>query len=519
MQHDFSPPSLALPPPNVLLDPKHWRYKNEGNANVIFSSTCKDWQCSHLALRVRKSCSPNGSRSPSPTSPFAEATSLSSIEYANRVIAPLVGPEYIVPMCAYRVTELFLKDLEAQSRLSRPDYRTHQSIDLTQEEVILTVDLTSHSRIARQSRARLGVGSSSKVMAVEVKPKWGFLPLSPFLSPDSEKRQTCRFCMKRHYNQGIEHSFFPDSPLSEYSFEDIPEKNHFCPLDLYSSDSTRISRALGALYASSRNNFRLFNSDGVVLQPDKWSTHVYKFFEPLLHQAKGSIRMDSVDHRGDEDGPLHRLLTPIIRYVLQQDPVLARLKMWQAWLDYWDIEILWPMVDQFVKNLKDPRDQASLLAPPTSKEWQETVSRVQNPGYRSMHRKVPDTFTEIRHAILEYLLSATLKDCSFIINFNLEPVRVAGEAEHPKDDGSKLSDNTVIRHIYVLMSDDDGHLVVAPSLTEIQGSTTQWIRLGYTVQIVDVDPKPVDKLKLYHLKDQSILAAYRSQENRVFCNP
>ncbi|KAJ1659315.1 hypothetical protein IWQ61_001583 [Dispira simplex] len=523
MQRDFSPPSLTLPPPNVLLDPKHWRYKNEGNANVIFSSTCKDWQCSHLALRVRKSSSLNESRSPSPTTQFGEETYLSSIQYANQVIAPLVGPEYIVPMRAYRVTELFLKDLEAQSRLSRPDYRAHQSIDLTQEEVILTVDLTSHSRISWKSQARLGVGSSWKVMAVEIKPKWGFLPLSPFLSPDSEKRRTCRFCMKRHYDQRVGKSFSPDSPLSVCSFEGIAEKNHFCPLDLYSVDPNRISRALGALYVSSRNNFRLFNSDGVVLQSDKWSTHVCKFFEPLLHRSENSqvadsLRVNNVDHRGNEDGPLHRLLTPVLQYVLQHDPALTRLKTWQAWLDYWDIEILWPMVDQFVKHLKDPRDRTSLVSPPTSKEWQETVIRVQNPEYRSMRHKMPDTFTEIRHAILDYLLSATLKDCSLIITFNLDPDQVAGEEIHPKGDGSKPPDNMATRQIYVLMLDDD-HLVITPSLAEIQGTTTRWIRLGYTVQIVDIDPKPVDKLKLYHLKDQSILAAYRSQANRTFCSP
>jgi hypothetical protein len=56
------------------------------------------------------------------------------------------------------------------------------------------------------------VPSSPVSLTVELKPKWGFLPSSPFLSPHSAavKQRVCRFCMhqqlKRSRGEGSEHN-------------------------------------------------------------------------------------------------------------------------------------------------------------------------------------------------------------------------------------------------------------------------------------------------------------------------
>ena len=75
------------------------------------------------------------------------------------------------------------------------------------------------------SNPRLGPGR---------KPKWGFLPAPTHLSDETReiKTRTCRFCMHAHLKstQGADVSL------------------GYCPLDLFSGDAARVTRALHALW-------------------------------------------------------------------------------------------------------------------------------------------------------------------------------------------------------------------------------------------------------------------------------
>lgn len=72
-------------------------------------------------------------------------------------------------------------------------------------------------------------------VAVEIKPKWGFLP-----KIEGQKQKTCRFCMHSHLRGS--HSYY-------------------CPLDLYSGDRNRVKTALNALITAPRNNFRVIMNE------------------------------------------------------------------------------------------------------------------------------------------------------------------------------------------------------------------------------------------------------------------
>lgn len=82
------------------------------------------------------------------------------------------------------------------------------------------------------------------------KPKWGFMPNPTHLSAATRKIKSyrCRFCLHSHYR------------LSKGK----PSAHGYCPLDLYSGDEQRISRALRQLLkawvesAGSINNLRVF---------------------------------------------------------------------------------------------------------------------------------------------------------------------------------------------------------------------------------------------------------------------
>lgn len=104
-------------------------------------------------------------------------------------------------------------------------------------------------------------------------PKWGFLPSADHLSSDTKdiKTQYCRFCM---------HTFLKTSPKIGVEAALEHHARGYCPLDLYSGDAERISRAIDGLWrgwiksGGTANNLRFF-IDGKRLAPTNVSTRCF----------------------------------------------------------------------------------------------------------------------------------------------------------------------------------------------------------------------------------------------------
>ncbi|KAI8817001.1 inositol-pentakisphosphate 2-kinase [Fimicolochytrium jonesii] len=399
-----------------ILTPASWKYKHEGNANVVFTYTGSQPPLEGHVLRVRKS----DDTSETPMSLGDEQG------FQERVIGPLVGGDYVAKTRLVKVTPDFLQALSTAFAALRPEARRNRDLDLRQEFVALIPDLTVAGTDGRDG---------GEAITVEIKPKWGFLPTSPNINP--VKLHTCRYCMHQHYKQHI--------PPSE-----------FCPLDLYSGDQRRVAKAVDALVRCPQNNLRVFVG-GECVGVDSATA---KAAVEALMRASHSTDMTPAAF-------LTTLLTPIIT----SQPLFPRLATHQAGLDSLDIEGIITVYNALPTELKEMN--------PTLGEWEGVVA-----GYLGHDVGAVEGVEESRQRVYEYLLSATLKDCSVMITVWVE--------ENTEDDGhtapSKENEGTI----------------------SVPTSSSQPRTIRYTLGLVDIDPKNITKVPEHYAKDQEIVKCYAS---------
>ena len=94
--------------------------------------------------------------------------------------------------------------VDAADSVRRRDF----PVSLLREEyaglLVPAVVMRDGSRLLTGPLSATGTGSAALWrLAMEVKPKWGFLPCSPFLAPltATAKRTVCRFCMHQQYKR------------------------------------------------------------------------------------------------------------------------------------------------------------------------------------------------------------------------------------------------------------------------------------------------------------------------------
>ena len=110
------------------------------------------------------------------------------------------------------------------------------------------------------------------IISVEIKPKQGFLG-------QNNNSQTCNFCMKQNY-------------LSKTG-KDGGLKSKYCPLDLFSGNSTRMERAIESLMEIPKNNLRIF-MDGTLLH-DENSTEKCDTMVKEIFQSRTAFRRTLIE--------------------------------------------------------------------------------------------------------------------------------------------------------------------------------------------------------------------------------
>ncbi|KAG0264573.1 Inositol-pentakisphosphate 2-kinase [Mortierella polycephala] len=491
---------------NELYRVDHWAYRAEGNANLVLQYIGPDPRFSSTVLRLRKIDRPISNLAGSNgctdqrISPIAQQAvetkskkknDLSEeIVFITNIIAPLLGKEFVEQPNAVALPAEFLLALTVAVEPSRPKHRLQKIIDCSQAVGFLSLD---HTRFLQPS-------TNQPSISIEIKPKWGFLTKSAFIRKEHEiKKRKCRFCMYQHRKMktGIETS------LSEY-----------CPIDLFSGEEHLVQDAIDSLVKTPQNNLRLF-VDGT--QRTITGESIAQSLSGLSNQD--CQRTDSLT--GDKKSlqtpqPSQKpLLTDVLTQILIKSPLLRRLGRLQQAMDSLDVET----IHRFYVQLADPA--TTVLPEPTLDECLNTAEAfLDRTKMDIMMNEDQDTFEghnavslgfgpddaldEIPdslklHFIREFLLSATLKDCSILIT-----IRRCDKA----DELSKEDTNKDLSKIARVHENAEALVLVFNEVSHRIKVNNEYFR--YKITCIDLGPKKMSSVPTYLRKDHDIVSYYLS---------
>lgn len=431
--------------------PQDWKYISEGGATIVFTYVGSPHpQYNGMVLRLRKSTIKRNTSSDQEDRGKEDELDNLSIEFQKKCIERLLPSEHLPRLESTDVDRGWLEALNTLHDAERPHERREKDhIDVTRKKAILATDLVG-----------------SEWLAVEIKPKWAFLPSSLHLSEAtrSVKTLTCRFCMHSHLRvrQGKVVSF------------------GYCPLDLFSNDEDRISKAIRALWDAwndsngTINNLKIFKR-GRLIQPSDM---------PFTSEDLGA-------YNSNEEGLCDVFVSALMPF-LTGTPVLRILSGLQRTLDVLDIEGLSGLwcdamstptsltVDQSVGRTSNaslhlpvaPLGVSSDFWPsgiPTISDWTDFLNIYLSST--SARPNQPEPVPEnLRYYLLAYLLSATFKDCSIVIR--PDPLSLKGHPTTVKPD---------------------------------------------RVMVIDLDPKSMHRLQRWEQLDQEIVQAYLDVDKPKQC--
>ncbi|XP_069694076.1 inositol-pentakisphosphate 2-kinase isoform X2 [Periplaneta americana] len=226
----------ARAPRRFSLRNKKWKYRGEGNANLVLALPQE-----RKILRLRK-CDGDVAKEAEDLLAEREREHVwREAVFCRGIMAPLLGECYIQPPTAARMDRAEVKRLDQILRTQRPAHRNHKSLQFGYVTVypdyaLLPLHLSASSISSPTATV-------PPTFCVEIKPKQGWIP-----SPD-RRLPKCTFCLNQYLK------------LKNGS---IRSRSLYCPLDLFSGNRARMMKALKALVAAPQNNLKIFK-DGVLV--------------------------------------------------------------------------------------------------------------------------------------------------------------------------------------------------------------------------------------------------------------
>jgi len=210
----------------LTLRDKAWRYKGEGNANVVLSVPADG-----IVVRLMKEDNAGGVT----TAAAAAAETLSvRLRFCDAVERSFFGGggrhvDVPVPM---RVSAEELREIDGLVRPERPPDRKHKCLAWAGGLVAVCPDYTT-----------LPPTDVPGVWCVEIKPKQGWVHEEDMACGPGVVRAKCPFCAHQYL---------------KLCRGDVQRPSGYCPLDMFSGRRERVRRAVGALLRDPQNNLKMF---------------------------------------------------------------------------------------------------------------------------------------------------------------------------------------------------------------------------------------------------------------------
>lgn len=204
-------------PRTLALNDMSWRYKGEGNANVVLAMPADG-----TVLRVMK----DGGT--------AETLRLRA-RYCDAVRRSFLAEYADVPVLVSVPAERLLEvDRRLRAQGCRPPDRLHKGLACTAGLAAVCPDYT----MLAQVRAAV-----APVYCVEIKPKQGWLHVDDRKYTAGGAAARCAFCAHQYL---------------KLCRGDVPRVSRYCPLDLFSGHRERVRRAVRQLLRTPQNNLKMF---------------------------------------------------------------------------------------------------------------------------------------------------------------------------------------------------------------------------------------------------------------------
>uniref|UniRef100_A0AA85K6U7 Inositol-pentakisphosphate 2-kinase n=1 Tax=Trichobilharzia regenti TaxID=157069 RepID=A0AA85K6U7_TRIRE len=222
-------------------------YRDEGNNTIVVSNTQIK-----LILRIRKATDGRNGY-------WSKKHTKRSEMFANQRIFHYFGSQFIRSIHLVKTSPTFLYELENKIEPFRPAYRKVKGIDHSENFVFVTSDAT-------QMSSNLAEYAFGPTLSVEIKPKFGAIPLWPATGiVNIVKNSASLFCLRQQHS----------SKRSRWK-----EMSTYCPCDLFSGDRDRLVRGLSALMTTPQNNFRVYLDSHPIYSHDvdKLDYGLHEFF-------------------------------------------------------------------------------------------------------------------------------------------------------------------------------------------------------------------------------------------------
>ena len=417
-----------------------WIYVAEGGKNVVFASTTSD-RTSHFfnkVLRMSKA-----------SPPLSKHDLELQVKYSHLMFRPGgIGDKYRCTSIVIELPEMTMDALNlALLSASRPSHRTgilHGQCGILMQNALQNGLGNILTPIRGQPILRMGI---------EIKPKCGCRPASPFVEEGHWKKNVSAF--QRHQSLKLRQ-------------QRVNARSEYDPFNLYSEHEDRMAEAVQKLIHVPQNNFRAFflgsegsNEGEKLLNREELSRVCENVF---LSLGFGNI-------------------SSILATILKREPLLAQLKRIQA-MD--DVDIL---------GLKQLNFDSYALTNSSSFDLSATLDDVQQLGFDIVFKRVPNIADlkrwehedgvhcknrdQIVRAIRRFLLAATAKDASIMITIDLYAP-------------AKGCDEEITESTYPSILEDS-------VLTSSSGAL-----LLYKLTLVDTDFKHVSKFQYWRDLDEAL---------------